>query len=244
VLVPVLRFSICQQGKYFRTEKLLKYMNGGLTMTPDQLAKCTGASAALSVTWLPNMEAAMARFEINSPARQAAFLAQIGYESGGLANLVENLNYRPDSLLAQFNNSKITRFSEADANLYGRTDEHPANQTMIANIAYANRNGNGSIQSGDGWKYRGRGLIQITFRSNYAGCSTGLGQDLVGQPDLLAAPEFGAMSAAWFWISNGLNALADAGNIDAISVKINGGSATNDKRRAQWQLAKAALGVA
>lgn len=212
-------------------------------MTPEQLARCTGASPALALTWLPNIEVAMNRFQINTAARQAAFLAQIGLESGGLANLIENLNYRPDRLLALFNNSNITRFSVDDANLYGRTDAHPANQVMIANIAYANRNGNGSIGSGDGWNFRGRGLVQITFRSNYAACGTALETDLTTHPELLAEPEFAALSAAWFWNSHGLNALAETGNIDAISVKINGGSATNGKRRAQWLLAKAALGV-
>lgn len=89
---------------------------------------------------------------------------------------------------------------------------------MIGNIAYPNRNGNGSIESDHGWKYRGRGLIQITFKSNYAGCGAALGADLVTHPALLAGPEFAALPAAWFWSGNGLNALADAGSIDAISV--------------------------
>lgn len=92
---------------------------------------------------------------------------------------------------------------------------------QIANIVYGNRMGNNAL--GDGWKYRGRGLIQITGKYNYSACGEALGLDLIAQPELLEKPQHACISAAWFWATNGLNTLADAGKFEAITQRINGG---------------------
>ena len=96
-------------------------------------------------------------------------------------------------------------------------------QEDIANLTYAGRMGNGDAASGDGWRYRGRGLIQITGRANYIACGEGLSLDLIKQPELLEKPQHACMSAAWFWATKGLNTLADAGQFDKITQRINGG---------------------
>jgi putative chitinase len=170
----------------------------------------------------------MARFGINSPARQAAFIAQVLHESNNLTTMCENLNYSPASLIATFNTRTVERFTQETAALYGRTEAHPANQQMIANVAYANRMGNGSVESGDGWRYRGRGPGQLTGKDNYAKCGAALGVDLVGCPDQVAQPEMGCLAFAWFWSKGNptgrdLSLLADAGKIEGVSLAVNGG---------------------
>ncbi|MCC6071471.1 glycoside hydrolase family 19 protein [Massilia sp. GCM10020059] len=190
------------------------------------LAPRLGARADAFVEALNN---AMARFAINTPARQAAFLGQVVHESAGLTRMTEDLNYSPGTLMACFNNKKVTRFTPEMAALYARTVHHPANQQMIANVAYANRMGNGSIESGDGWRYRGRGPGQLTGKDNYTACGEALGLDLVTCPDQVAEPTVGCLAFAWFW-DNGnrtgksLNLLADIGKIDRVSLAVNGGS--------------------
>lgn len=155
---------------------------------------------------------------INTPARQAAFLAQIGHESGQLSSVAENLNYSAERLAAVW----PTRY---------RTNGKPnalamqiaRNPQAIANNTYANRMGNGSVASGDGWKYRGRGLIQVTGKAGYQAAGRLLGLQLETSPELLEQPDNAALSAAAFWASNNLNALADAGDMRQITKIINGG---------------------
>jgi putative chitinase len=131
------------------------------------------------------------------------------------------------------------------AALYGRTAAHPANQTMIANVAYANRYGNGSIESGDGWRYRGRGP-GLTFKNNYAACGKALGLDLVSYPDMMVQPETGCFAFGWFWTvgnrtGRDLGVLAEAGRIDDISRAVNGGEIGLQKRRDLFAQALRAL---
>lgn len=147
----------------------------------------------------------MAEFGIDTPARQAAFLAQTGHESGGFIYTRE---------------------------IWGPT---PAQQR------YEGRLDLGNTQLGDGFTYRGRGLIQITGRANYGACSRALGVDFVATPALLEAPAAAANSAAWFWSEHGLNALADSGDFKTITRRINGGVNGWDDRVARWERAKAAL---
>lgn len=168
------------------------------------------------------LERAMTRFSITTPNRIRAFLAQVGHESGQLRLVEENLNYSIAGLLSTF--GRYFTMS-ADANSYARNPE------KIANRVYANRLGNGGEQSGDGWRFRGRGLIQLTGRSNYRSAGLGLGVDLETAPDKLLTPEYAALSAAWFWHSRALNAVADGlGGTDDIQVfrritrTINGGT--------------------
>lgn len=151
---------------------------------------------------------------IDTPLRACHFLAQIIHESGHLKYNAENLNYSASALQSVF---KKYFPNETIANEYARKPE------KIANRVYANRMGNGSEASGDGWKYRGRGLIQLTGKNNYTSCGNDLGIDLVNNPDLLLVPEYALKSACWYWNKNKLNDYADKDDINTITRRINGG---------------------
>lgn len=184
-----------------------------MPITLTRLIAILPRSAPLAATFAPVLNAAMGKYQIVTPARIAAFIAQVGHESGQLTAFVENLNYSAEALQRVW----PSRFSPAVAAACARKPE------QIANIAYASRMGNGAPGSGDGWKYRGRGLIQVTGKANYQKCGEALGVDLVANPELLEQPQHAAMSAAWFWSVNGLNSLADAGDIQNIGSIINTG---------------------
>lgn len=187
---------------------------------------------------------AMMRYNISTPNRIRAFLSQIGHESRQLSAVVENLNYSAKALRSVFGKYFKT---DAEAEQYARNPE------AIANVVYANRLGNGDTASGEGWKYRGRGLIQLTGKSNYDKATNEMyalpmGVDFVDEPDLLATPEYAAQSAAWFWETNGLNALADQlGGADdtdvfkAITKRINGGYNGLSDRMAIYERAKTVI---
>lgn len=171
------------------------------------------------------LNAAMNRFGIDTPAQQAHFLAQVLHESGNLTSFEENLNYSAQALRSVW----PTHFTAELAERYGRTADHPANQEMIANLAYGGRMGNHGPESGDGWRYRGRGPIQLTGRDTYRVCGAFLNMNLEDHPELLLQPVEGCLAAGWFWhignkLGHTLNALADAGEVDAISRAINGGN--------------------
>lgn len=196
-----------------------------------QLAKAAGCQIGRAEKWLPFFTGAIQRFEINSPARIAAFVAQCAHESGRLALTEENLNYSAKGLLAVF----PKYFTPITAAQYERKPER------IASRVYANRMGNGDEAGGDGWRYRGRGLIQLTGKNNYQACSSAMGVDMVVNPHLLATMNYAALSAAWFWKKNGLNELADKGDFVAITKRINGGTHGLDDRLALWKGAKVAM---
>jgi len=174
-----------------------------------------------------------ARFSIDTPQRQAMFLAQLAHESGELRHAVENLNYSSAALRRVW----PSRFSEAEAERYAR------NPQKIAARVYANRMGNGDEASGDGWWFRGRGLIQITGRDNYQACGAALGRDFIATPDELAAVPWSVLSAGWFWESRGLNPIADRGDIEAVTRRINGGTNGLAERAEFYARARAALGA-
>jgi len=202
-----------------------------MMLTLSQLMAATGASSTIARAWLDAVIAAAERYEINTPRRLAAFLSEMGHETLGLSCLAESFNYTPEAILATFNTAKVTRFTREEAIRYGRIAEHLADQHSIACIAYANRMGNGPKESGDGWKYRGRGPGQLTGKENIARCGAALGIDLLTDPSLLERPDIGALSFAWFWVEGNprginLNTLADAGDIDGISDIINIGRQT------------------
>lgn len=194
-------------------------------MTLDEFAAATGADPK----WYKPITAAMRRFGIDSPLQQAHFLAQIGHESGGFKLLVENLNYGSLALLRTW----PTRFDEDIAAQLARKPE------LIANYVYGGRLGN--VEPGDGWRYRGRGLIQLTGRANYAEAGKAIGMPLVEQPELLEQPEAAALSAAWYWSSRQLGRLADADDLLAVTRKINGGTHGLDDRRKRLERAKSGL---
>jgi putative chitinase len=180
--------------------------------------------ADLAARYTPLITAAMQRFPITTPAEQACFLGQLLHESQGLRVMQENLNYRPQALMATFRG----RFTPEQAARLGFVPgKQNADCEGIANIAYAGKNGNGDVHSGDGWRYRGRGPIQLTGRDNYRRCGAALGVDLLKNPDLVAQPEYGFLAAAWFWAEGNktgksLNTLANAGKISAITEVVNG----------------------
>lgn len=158
------------------------------------------------------------QYDINTPQRIAAFLAQCGHESGGWTIFEENLNYSAKGLLGVF---KKYFPNETVANQYARKPQ------MIANRVYAGRMGNGSPDSGDGWKYRGRGPIQLTGKHNYTKFAQSMfdnWQDILDNPDLVSQDKHvSLMSAIWFWNTNNLNQYADVGDIKNMTRIINGG---------------------
>lgn len=208
-------------------------------LTPTKLAKAFPSCQKPDI-WAAAITAAADRFDITSNDRLASFLAQTAHESGSFNQLEENLNYSTAKRLVAVWPKRFP--TEASAAPFVR------NPQLLANRVYAARNGNGPEASGDGWRYRGRGLIQITGRSNYAEAGKGIGLDLVAQPELLLQPQHAAMSAAWFWASRGLNALADDRTDDSdledftrITKIINGGTVGLNERFALYKQAAVAL---
>jgi putative chitinase len=192
--------------------------------TVGALKDAAGITTELAAKWHGPLSAAMPLAQINTAERIAMFLAQCGHESGGFTQLVESLNYTPEALRRMW----PTRFSVKDAELLGRTSAHPAAQREIGIKAYGDRMGNLPAPSDDGYRYRGRALIQLTGKDNYRAFGVWYGKPelFVLSPDLLAQPEYAAMAAAWFWQANGLNKWADAGDVLTCSRVINLGSAT------------------
>jgi len=168
--------------------------------------------------WAALLGDACARHEINTAERIAQFLANVLVETGCLSRLVESLDHRPEALWTLW----PARFSADHAMQLGRGAEHSANQHAIAERAYGGRCGNRPEGAGDGWLYRGRGCIQLTFRDNYAVFAKAVGVPLRQLISRLEAPAGAAESAAHFWIVNGCNALADSGDVDAVRRKVNG----------------------
>lgn len=171
-------------------------------------------------------------YKIDTTLRISHFLAQIAHESNNLNTLEENLNYSSAGLIKVF----PKYFRTVNASEYHRQPE------KIANHVYSNRMGNGAKESGDGWKYRGRGLIQITGKFNYADCGRDLGIDLINNPDLLLKPEFAARSAGWFWNKKNLNFYADKNDINIITKLINGGYNGLEFRKMHYEKIKKILG--
>ena len=160
----------------------------------------------------------MSTFKIDSALRLSHFLAQCGHESAGFKAIQENLNYGAKGLLGILKKYFPT---EAKALQYERKPE------KIANLVYGGRMGNGDEASGDGYKFRGRGYIQLTGKNNYVAFGKAINEDIAANPDLVAT-KYPLLSAAWFWSSNGLNTIADKGATDAdvtaITKRVNGGT--------------------
>lgn len=193
--------------------------------------------------WIDAIVATCQEFEIDTPQRIAGFLAQTSHESGGYTMLSENLNYRAATLAACWPN----RFAVLGA------DKKPVKENgklvptavansiagkpeLIANLVYSGRMGNGPAESGEGWAFRGRGLKQLTGKFNYEKCGSGLGVNLVANPDLLLEPLYAARSAGWFWKANALSTFADAGDIKGMTKKINGGFIGLEQRQALYDV--------
>jgi len=214
-----------------------------------------GVKQATAEKWVDAVAAACKEFDINNPQRIAGFLSQCAHESGGFERLQENLNYSAEGMAGIWPNRFAVQ--EPDPKRAGKTkpkkDANSKNipnkfalalhrkPEMIANVVYSNRMGNGSIESGEGWLYRGRGLKQLTGKDNHRACSAGLGVDLVANPDLLLEPVYAARSAAWFWSANKCNSFADSGDVEGLTKRINGGLIGIEDRKKRFASAVRAL---
>jgi len=160
----------------------------------------------------------IAKFELNTPLRLAHFLAQAGHESGGFRAVNENLNYGAKGLRGIFG-----KYFKDDVT----AKAHERKPEKIANVVYANRMGNGNTASGEGWKFRGRGYIQLTGKDNYTAFGKAIKEDITSNPDLVAT-KYALLSAAWFFHKNGLHKIADQGATDAVvtlvTKRVNGGT--------------------
>lgn len=185
----------------------------------------------IDVKWLEPLNATFAKYDISTSKRKAAFIGQCSHESANFTKLEENLNYRPERLMQIW----PSRFPDLQTAM-----KYSHQPQLLANKVYAGRLGN--TQENDGWKYHGRGLIQLTGRENYSNCGSGLGVDLLGEPNLLIEPKYAALSAGWFWNKKGLNSLADSGDFDTMTKRINGGLNGLDDRKAKIAKAISVLG--
>ena len=187
----------------------------------------------IDAKWFKPLNDTFAKYGIDTPSRQAAFIGQCAHESGNFRILEENLNYSAARLMAVW----PSRFPSLDV-----AEQYANNPEKLANYVYAGRLGNGNEESGDGWRYHGRGVIQLTGKDNYANCGSGLGVDLVGDPDRLLDPQYAALSAGWFWNKKGLNDLADTGDYETMTKRINGDVLGLDDRKAKIAKAREILG--
>lgn len=174
---------------------------------PEVFRKATGLSAVKAQDWYEPVKAACLAYRVTSPVRIAAFLAQVGHESGGFVYVRE---------------------------IWGPTP---------AQLRYEGRADLGNIFPGDGSRFRGRGLIQVTGRTNYAKASGALGIDLIAHPELLEEKPLAARSAAWWWDAHGCNEIADTGDLTRLTRVINGGLNGLEDRKQRWEIAKQALGI-
>ena len=199
--------------------------------------------------WLPFIRETCERYQINTKNRIASFLAQTAHESAGYTMLEENLNYSDATMAAVWPNRFAVQ--EPDPNKLGKTrakkDEKGKNipnafakalhrkPEAIANAVYSNRMGNGTIESGEGWKHRGMGLKQLTGKDNHKRCGDALGADFVSNPELLLEPKWAALSAGWFWSANKLDVFADNDDLEGQTKKINGGLIGIDDRKKRYK---------
>lgn len=213
-------------------------------MNANDLAVLANRPAGQMTAWLQPIATAMHECQIDSASRQAAFLAQIVHESDGLGRLEENLNYSAGRLTVVWPRHFYLPPDEAG----GRHDalQYEHRPQALANLIYANRLGNGPESSGDGWHFRGRGLMQLTGRRLYTAAGAALQLDLVNQPDLLLDPWHATRAAGWYWWQIGGNAMADEATQEAferLTVAINGALIGMDHRLALWRRARSLLCV-
>jgi putative chitinase len=203
-----------------------------MILTIEQLVEAGLADRAVAAVWIDGLNEACERFSIDTPERAAAFVAQCSHESGHFKATVENLNYSADAL-ARVWPSRFRRRQpgEAEGIMRGAdgkriAEDYARKPELIANAAYSDRMGNGDEASGDGWRHRGMGLIQLTGKANHMAYLKQVGAEEAHMEDpmLISKPPHAALSAGWFWMRNGLNALADARDIVGMTKRINGGT--------------------
>ena len=208
-------------------------MAGEFILTREQLAQLIPGNPYVA-EWYEALEQCLPDYDINTPQRVASFLAQCAHESGGFRALKENLNYKAVTLRKVF--PKYFPSDELAAVYAGK-------QEMIANRVYGGRMGNGDEHSGDGFRYCGRGLIQLTGKQNYQSFADSIETAVEDVPQYLATFEGAVQSACWFWESNKLNQFADTGDILTMTKRINGGTIGLEDRIKHYQHALHVLGA-
>lgn len=200
--------------------------------TKEQLEEIIPSNPHIGV-WYDSLVNVLPEYGITSVLRVAAFLAQTAHESGGYTAISENLNYSADGLNSVFPKYFKNAVPPVDANAYARNPE------KIANRVYANRMNNGDEASGDGWKYRGRGLIQLTGKHNYTGMAMSFNGSVDEVVDYLGTTDGCIKSACWFWDTNNLNTYADSGDMETLTRRINGGTKGMEDRMDHYERALA-----
>jgi putative chitinase len=209
-------------------------------LTKDMLRAMIGNNPD-SDTWFDALAEIMPKYDITTPNRIAGFVAQCGHESNNFKSLEENLNYSEKALLSVFGRYFGKGAKKRDAAEYARNPE------MIANYVYQDefrtkRGAMGNVQEGDGWRFRGRGLKQLTGRNNYTAFGKTVGMTAEEAAEYVATPKGAVESACWFWDTNKLNDIADTGDIVKMTKKINGGTIGLEDRTKRWEEALAILG--
>ena len=195
-------------------------------ITPEQLHRL-----GIGPEWTEPLNATIQKFSIFTIKEQACFIGQLSHESNHFRTLEENLNYSADTLQRLFGH----KFKDGEIELYAHHAE------KIANRIYSSRMGNRDEASGDGWRYHGRGCIQLTGHDNYWHCGQALQQDFVRNPALVATPMYAAQSAGWFWSTHGCNPLAEAQDWVGLTKRINGGTFGLEERKQLIEKAKQVL---
>ena len=210
-------------------------IEGDVLISKEQLGQILSTSEYID-TYLNGLNKALKQYSINTPLRIAHFIAQVAHESGSFKFNKENLNYSASALRAVFGKYFP---DDATAEAYARQPE------KIANRVYADRMGNGNEASGDGWRFRGRGLIQLTGRDNYTAFQKSIGQDITSGENSakVAEPDLAVAAASWFWNMRGLNQYADADDVLTVTKRINGGTNGLDDRKKYLARAKTAFGI-
>ena len=181
----------------------------------------TLAKLKISIDWVEPLQEVFHRYEINTPERQAAFIGQCAHESMNFTKLEENLNYSAEALMKTW----PRRFPTLEV-----AQQYARNPEKIANKVYGGRMGNGTEETGDGWLYHGRGLIQLTGKDNYTLAGDALNMDFLHSPDYVLVPKYAALTAGWYWNKRQLNKEADAKDYTGMTKKINGGTIGLDDR--------------
>lgn len=202
-------------------------------LTATRLADAMGIGTGAAELWVSHVNTALTLCGCSTVEHVAQWIAQIGHESDNMKRLVESLNYTPEGLRATWPN----RFDEATAQRLGRHDNHAADQQEIAEIAYGGRLGN--VHAGDGFRFRGRGLVQVTGRANYRECGQYIGQDLEQEPSLLEMRSTAAASTAWYWRKHKLTGYN--GDVLRVTRAINGGTHGLADRQARYDKALSVL---
>jgi putative chitinase len=200
--------------------------------TQDQLGQCIGKNPYID-HWYSALNTILPDYEINTPQRVAAFLAQCAHESGNFTALHENLNYRAVTLRKVF-----PKYFPTDE----LAEQYAQQPEKIANRVYGGRMGNGDEASGDGYRYCGRGLIQLTGKQNYTKFAESIDTPVDEVPEFLGTFEGAIQSACWFWETNNLNQYADSGDILTKTKRINGGTIGLEDRQQHYNHALQVFG--